>query len=73
MDKNEKLHIILAGILTILAVNISVAQENKAKILVLFYSDNGGTYELAKEVAKGIESEKNTEAVIKQVKNIFKS
>ena len=68
MDKNEKLHIILAGILTILAVNISVAQENKAKILVLFYSDNGGTYELAKEVAKGIESEKNTEAVIKQVK-----
>ncbi|HFK5560678.1 TPA: Atu1372/SO_1960 family protein [Elizabethkingia anophelis] len=64
----KKLHIILAGILTILAVNISVAQENKAKILVLFYSDNGGTYELAKEVAKGIESEKNTEAVIKQVK-----
>ena len=70
MDKNEKLHIILAGILTILAVNISVAQENKAKILVLFYSDNGGTYELAKEVAKGIESEKNTEAVIKQVKHL---
>lgn len=67
-QKMKKLHIILAGILTILAVNISVAQENKAKILVLFYSDNGGTYELAKEVAKGIESEKNTEAVIKQVK-----
>ncbi len=67
-QKMKKLHILLAGILTILAVNISVAQENKAKILVLFYSDNGGTYELAKEVAKGIESEKNTEAVIKQVK-----
>ena len=67
-QKMKKLHIILAGILTILAVNISVAQENKAKILVLFYSDNGGTYELAKEVAKGIESEKNAEAVIKQVK-----
>ncbi|CAM2997172.1 Atu1372/SO_1960 family protein [Elizabethkingia anophelis] len=67
-QKMKKLHIILAGILTILAVNISVAQENKAKILVLFYSDNGGTYELAKEVAKGIESEKNTETVIKQVK-----
>lgn len=67
-QKMKKLHIILAGILTILAVNISVAQENKAKILVLFYSDNGGTYELAKEVVKGIESEKNTEAVIKQVK-----
>ncbi len=67
-QKMKKLHIILAGILTILAVNISVAKENKAKILVLFYSDNGGTYELAKEVAKGIESEKNTETVIKQVK-----
>lgn len=67
-QKMKKLHIILAGILTILTVNISFAQEYKAKVLVLFYSDNGGTYELAKEVAKGIESEKNAEAVIKQVK-----
>ena len=33
MDKNEKLHIILAGILTILTVNISVAQEKKPKYL----------------------------------------
>ena len=43
-------------------------RKTKPKYWCLFYSDNGGTYELAKEVAKGIESEKNTEAVIKQVK-----
>ncbi|PIF45823.1 NAD(P)H dehydrogenase (quinone) [Chryseobacterium sp. 52] len=45
-----------------------MAQENKAKILVLIHSDNGGTYELAKEIASGIESGKNATAVIKQVK-----
>ncbi len=46
-----------------------MAQENKAKILVLIHSDNGGTYELAKEIASGIESGKNATAVIKQVKD----
>lgn len=45
-----------------------MAQDNKAKILVLIHSDNGGTYELAKEIASGIESRKNAVAVIKQVK-----
>lgn len=44
------------------------AQEHKAKVLVLFYSDNGGTYELAKEISKGIENKGNAQAVIKQVK-----
>jgi len=42
--------------------------QNKAKILVLIHSDNGGTYELAKEVAKGIESEDNAVPYIKLVK-----
>lgn len=45
-----------------------MAQDTKAKILVLIHSDNGGTYELAKEIASGIESSKNATAVIKQVK-----
>jgi len=45
-----------------------MAQDNKAKILVLIHSDNGGTYELAKEIASGIESNKNATAIIKQVK-----
>ncbi|MGJ1420291.1 Atu1372/SO_1960 family protein [Sphingobacterium spiritivorum] len=42
------------------------AQQDKTKVLVLFYSDNGGTYELAKEVAKGIEKNGQAIAVIKQ-------
>lgn len=42
--------------------------QNKAKILVLIHSDNGGTYELAKEIAKGIESENKAESCIKLVK-----
>ena len=45
-----------------------MAQDSKAKILVLIHSDNGGTYELAKEIASGIESSKNADAIIKQVK-----
>lgn len=45
-----------------------MAQDTKAKILVLIHSDNGGTYELAKEIVTGIESSKNATAVIKQVK-----
>lgn len=48
-------------------INIIMAQ-NKAKILVLIHSDNGGTYELAKEIAKGIESENNAVPYIKMVK-----
>lgn len=42
--------------------------QNKSKILILIHSDNGGTYELAKEIAKGIESENNAVPYIKQVK-----
>ena len=49
-------------------INTAMAQEQKAKVLVLIYSDNGGTYELAKEIAKGIESGQNVQAIIKQVK-----
>lgn len=45
-----------------------MAQDKTIKILVLIHSDNGGTYELAKEIASGIESDKNALAVIKQVK-----
>ncbi|WP_410494019.1 Atu1372/SO_1960 family protein [Chryseobacterium sp. G0240] len=42
--------------------------QNKSKILILIHSDNGGTYELAKEVAKGIESENIAVPYIKLVK-----
>jgi len=45
------------------------AQNNKAKVLVLIHSDNGGTYELAKQISKGIESNGNVQPIIKQVKS----
>ncbi|UWX61889.1 Atu1372/SO_1960 family protein [Chryseobacterium oranimense] len=55
-------------LILLLKITTVMAQENKARILVLIHSDNGGTYELAKEIASGIESGKNATAVIKQVK-----
>lgn len=45
------------------------AQNNKAKVLVLIHSDNGGTYELAKQISKGIENNGNVQPIIKQVKS----
>lgn len=54
-------------ILTLLFMNTMQGQE--AKVLILIHSDNGGTYELAKEVAKGIESKGNVKAFIKKVKS----
>jgi len=64
----KKLHLFLIGILIAFAMNTATAQNKKANILILIHSDNGGTYELAKEVAKGIESDGNAKAMIKQVK-----
>jgi NAD(P)H dehydrogenase (quinone) len=55
-------------LILLLKITTIMAQDNKAKILILIHSDNGGTYELAKEIATGIESSKNATAVIKQVK-----
>ncbi|GAA3773424.1 hypothetical protein GCM10022423_29940 [Flavobacterium ginsengiterrae] len=49
-------------------MNTMEAQNKKTNILVLIHSDNGGTYELAQEIAKGIESDPNSKAVIKLVK-----
>lgn len=64
----KKFYGLLTLVIFTLATNTMMAQEYAAKVLVLFHSDNGGTYELAKEVAKGIESDKKVRAVIKQVK-----
>ncbi|PWN71453.1 NAD(P)H:quinone oxidoreductase [Chryseobacterium phosphatilyticum] len=55
-------------ILILLLNSIHIMAQNKAKILVLIHSDNGGTYELAKEIAKGIESENTAIPYIKLVK-----
>lgn len=69
----NKLHLFWIGILTILVIHTSEAQNKKTNILVLIHSDNGGTYELAKEIAKGIESDQNATAIIKQVKTATNS
>jgi NAD(P)H dehydrogenase (quinone) len=55
-------------ILTIISSTM-MAQNNKAKVLVLIHSDNGGTYELAKQITKGIESNGDVQPIIKQVKS----
>lgn len=44
-----------------------MAQDNKTHILVLIHSDHGGTYQLAKEVAQGIEHNSDAVATIKLV------
>jgi len=66
--KNINKYPIIALTLMLLSTNLVLAQENKAQVLVLFHSDEGGTYEMAKEVAKGIDSEGVASAVIKKVK-----
>lgn len=55
-------------VLLLLLKITNIMAQDKAKVLVLIHSDNGGTYELAKEIAKGIEIDKNATAIIKQVK-----
>ncbi|WP_345145415.1 Atu1372/SO_1960 family protein [Flavobacterium ginsengiterrae] len=64
----KNLQLFLIVILTALTMNTMEAQNKKTNILVLIHSDNGGTYELAQEIAKGIESDPNSKAVIKLVK-----
>lgn len=58
----------LSIVILLLTTFTVMAQERTANVLILIHSDNGGTYELAKELAKGIETNKNAHAVIKQVK-----
>ncbi|MCJ7936119.1 MAG: Atu1372/SO_1960 family protein [Chryseobacterium sp.] len=60
----------LCSFLILILLNTThMTAQNKAKILVLIHSDNGGTYELAKEIARGIESDNNAVSYIKQVKS----
>lgn len=44
------------------------SQSGSTKVLILIHSDTGGTYELAKEIQKGIESDLSAQAIIKLVK-----
>nr|WP_315395183.1 Atu1372/SO_1960 family protein [uncultured Sphingobacterium sp.] len=58
---------ILIALISIFSI-VAHAQQKKARVLVLIHSDNGSTYELAKEFAKGLESSNQAEAIIKMVK-----
>lgn len=64
----------LRNILLVLISTFSIVaygqQKSKARVLVLIHSDNGGTYELAKEFVKGLESSNQAEAIIKLVKKM---
>lgn len=60
--------ILVLGILLPFFTISSMAQKKQINILVLIDSDQGGTYALAKEIAKGIEKQEGATATIKKVK-----
>lgn len=64
----KKLYASLIGVMLAVLTNVVMAQAHKTQVLVLIHSDKGGTYELAKEVAKGIEHNGKVQAVVKLVK-----
>lgn len=63
----KNINSLLIIIFFLYSAHLATAQEKKASVLILIHSDNGGTYELAKEVKAGIQSEQNVRAVIKKV------
>ncbi|ALR29580.1 repressor [Chryseobacterium sp. IHB B 17019] len=62
----KKFNAFFSGLLLTLTMSSMTAQQ-KTNILVLIHSDEGGTYEMAKEIAKGIESNGTSKAFIKKV------
>lgn len=63
----RKLYTLVIASIALLITSSIMAKEQPTQILVLIHSDNGGTYKMAKELAKGIESQPNTKATIKLV------
>lgn len=57
-------------LLMLLGQTMAWAQFKKQEILVLIHSENGGTYRLAQEIAKGVALVDGMKAVIKQVPSI---
>lgn len=57
----------LLGLILLLISPITMAQDNLTNILVLIHSDQGGTYKMAQEIAKGIESNATAKTTIKLV------
>ncbi|WP_333624212.1 Atu1372/SO_1960 family protein [Sphingobacterium siyangense] len=65
----KKILLTFTFFITIILTGKTMAQQKQATVLVLIHSDKGGTYEMAKEVAKGVESEGYAIATIKRVKS----
>lgn len=72
-SKNIKTGLIL--LMGLFSTSVIKAQQQKntvpeTKILVLFNTENGGTYKMAQAVAQGIEQLPGTKAILKQVPRI---
>lgn len=66
---NKTISFLVFTLSFLLSINTTaMAQNKKTNILVLIHSDNGGTYELAKNITEGIEKNSDANATIKLVK-----
>ncbi|WP_104382431.1 Atu1372/SO_1960 family protein [Sphingobacterium sp. HMA12] len=64
----KKIYASFMGVMLVVLTSFVMAQEHKTQVLVLIHSDHGGTYELAKEIVKGVERSGKVQAVVKLVK-----
>lgn len=62
----KQLLVLLTAVLIGFGVNAQV-KSSETNVLVLIYSQNGGTYKMAKAMAEGIQEYPNTKATIKRV------
>lgn len=65
----KQLLVLLIAVLLSFGVNAQV-KSSETNVLVLIYSQNGGTYKMAKAIAEGIQEYPNTKATIKRVPSI---
>jgi NAD(P)H dehydrogenase (quinone) len=65
----KQLLVLLTAVLLSFGVNAQV-KSSETNVLVLIYSQNGGTYKMAKAIAEGIQEYPNTKATIKRVPSI---
>ncbi|OXG09413.1 NAD(P)H dehydrogenase (quinone) [Flavobacterium araucananum] len=65
----KQLLVLLIAVLIGFGVNAQV-KSSETNVLVLIYSQNGGTYKMAKAIAEGAQEYPNTKATIKRVPSI---
>jgi len=52
---------------TVAATSVNQTAQQQTQVLVLFQSETGGTYKLAKAIAEGVETVTNVKAVLRQI------